>query len=89
MNAETEKLLTEAKVTAGRYEEAKSLLSQLSDDRITYINELREREVSWAQIGRVFGISPQAAMYVSGHAKRTPAKNGTTKKKRTRTAKKS
>lgn len=81
-NVDPEKLLTHAKVTASQYEEAKDRLATLSDDRIACINELREHEVPWTQIGSIFGISPQAAMYVSGHAKRTPAKNGTTKKKR-------
>lgn len=81
-NVDPERLLTQAKVIASQYETAKDALGRLSDDRIASINELREHEVSWAQIGRVFGISPQAAMYVSGHAKRTPAKSSGAKKKR-------
>lgn len=79
-NVDPERLLTEAKVIASQYEEAKDALGRLSDDRIASINELREHQVSWAQIGRVFGISPQAAMYVSGHAKRTPAKSNSKKR---------
>lgn len=79
-NVDPERLLTEAKVIASQYEDAKDALGRLSDDRIASINELREHQVSWAQIGRVFGISPQAAMYVSGHAKRTPAKSNSKKR---------
>lgn len=69
-----EELISRARTLSGQYEEAKERYSRLSDERIECIKELRENEVSWAQIGRIFGITPQAAMYVTGHVKRTPAK---------------
>lgn len=77
-----EQLISKAKTISGQYEEAKERYATLSDERIAVINELREAQVSWAQIGRIFGISPQAAMYVTGHSKRSAApKKGAAKKK--------
>lgn len=81
MNSDPEQLISKAKTVSAQYDEAKERYATLSEERIDTINELREHGVSWAQIGRIFGISPQAAMYVTGHVKRTPAKKGGTKKK--------
>lgn len=83
-NLDPEQLLTKAKVVASQYDEAKESLARLSDERITCINDLRDNGLSWAEIGRVFSISPQAAMYVSGHATRTPAKSGAAAKKKSK-----
>lgn len=80
MSEDQEAAITAAKVTASEYEHFKEKYEQAGADRITAINTLRDHDVSWAEIGRIFGTSPQAAMYVSGHAKRTPPK-GTRKKR--------
>lgn len=76
-NDEAEEAITRATLAASRYDEAKDEFAQCSEARVDSINELRDYGVSWAKIGRIFGTSPQAAMYVSGHAKRTtkPAKS--------------
>lgn len=79
-NNDPEQLISRARAISGQYDEAKDRFAQLGDERIACMKELRDSEVSWAQIGRIFGISPQAAMYVTGHIKRTPAKTGGTKK---------
>lgn len=88
-NNDPEQLLSRARLISNQYDEAKDRYAQLSDDRIACMKELHENEVSWAQIGRTFGISPQAAMYVTGHIKRTPAKSGGAKKSTKKSAKKS
>lgn len=79
-NNDPEQLISRARTISSQYDEAKETFGQLSEDRIACMKELHENQVSWAQIGRIFGISPQAAMYVTGHIKRTPAKSGATKK---------
>lgn len=79
-NRDPEQLISKARSISSRYDETKASFEQASDDRIACMKELHGEEVSWAQIGRIFGISPQAAMYVTGHIKRTPAKSGTAKK---------
>lgn len=80
-----EQLISRARIISGQYEEAKERYSTLGDERIACINDLRESQVSWAQIGRIFGISPQAAMYVTGHITRSSTKKpGAAKKKPTK-----
>lgn len=81
MKHDPEQIISKAKLISGHYDEAKDRYARLSDERIACMNELREYEVSWAQIGRIFGISPQAAMYVTGHIKRTSSKKSAAKKK--------
>lgn len=81
-----EQLISHARLISSQYDEAKEHFAQLGEDRIAAMNQLRDCDppVSWAQIGRIFNISPQAAMYVTGHIKRTPAKAGGAKKKATK-----
>lgn len=88
-NSDPEQLISRARTISNQYDEVKESFAQLSDDRIACMKELHENQVSWAQIGRIFGISPQAAMYVTGHIKRTPAKSGTAKKGNKKPTKKS
>lgn len=88
INKDPEELISKARAVSSRYNETKESFEEASEDRIATMKELHENQVSWAQIGRIFGISPQAAMYVTGHIKRTPAK-GAAKKGGTKRGKKS
>jgi len=74
ISEDPEEAISRARTAASEYDQAKDEFARSSDARIASINELRDYGVSWAKIGRIFGTSPQAAMYVSGHAKRTTAK---------------
>lgn len=44
----------------------------LREEMVRSMIALHEADVSWAEIGRIFGCTPQAAMYATGYAKRTP-----------------
>lgn len=49
-------------------------LERMKDARTEHMKTMHEAGISWAEIGRTFGCTPQAAMYATGAAKRTPRK---------------
>lgn len=63
--------LDRAHRAAEGYKAAEENLTRWRKARDKSITELYESGVSWAEIGRTFGITPQAAMYASGLRKRT------------------
>lgn len=42
--------------------------------RTEHMKEMHEAGISWAEIGRTFAVTPQAAMYATNYATRTPKK---------------
>jgi hypothetical protein len=56
-------------------ENVKTLKSDLDLAKMVSVERMKELhalDVSWAEIGRIFGMSGTAAMYATGHAQRTP-----------------
>lgn len=49
-------------------------LERMKDARTEHMRAMHEAGISWAEIGRTFGVTPQAAMYATGAVKRTPRK---------------
>lgn len=49
-------------------------LERMKQARTDHMKVMHEAGVSWAEIGRTFGLTPQAAMYATGAVKRTPRK---------------
>lgn len=45
-------------------------VTALQEERTATIRRMAEAGMSWAEIGRHLKISPQAAMYATGHATR-------------------
>lgn len=45
-----------------------------ADRRVEVMQLMANAHMSWAEIGRIWGVSPQAAMYATGHATRTRGK---------------
>lgn len=74
-----ETLIAGARRIHDRRLECLAAVERADADRKTSIIELHQAEVPWTEIGRIFDISPQAAMYASGLVQRTPKKKGATK----------
>lgn len=74
MTAAQRDLLQQAAQIANALRSAETRLDNLRDERITAMKSLFSAGVSWAEIGRTFGVSPQAAMYATGHTTRQGAK---------------
>lgn len=53
------------------YRVAEENLTRWRKERDRSILAMHENGISWAEIGRTFSITPQAAMYASGVRKRT------------------
>lgn len=47
---------------------------QAAERRVEVMKLMADTHMSWAEIGRIWGVSPQAAMYATGHATRTRGK---------------
>lgn len=48
--------------------------ARLRDERTRSMSALHDAGISWAEISRAYGVTPQAAMYATGHAKRQAKK---------------
>lgn len=48
--------------------------ARLREERTTLMNQMAAAGLSWSYIGKVCGVTPQAAMYATGHAKRQKRK---------------
>lgn len=72
----TQSELERAREAAGdAAENVKTLKSDLDLAKIVSIERMKELhalDVSWAEIGRIFGMTGTAVMYATGHAQRTP-----------------
>ena len=69
-NQEHQDLLNEARRIAAGLASAEERAATLRDERIISMRKLHDVGVSWAEIGRAFDVSPQAAMYATGHIRR-------------------
>lgn len=54
---------------------AEDSLARWRRDRDATMARMFHAGFSWAEIGRTFGVTPQAAMYASGVRQRTPKKD--------------
>lgn len=61
----------EARRIATALHATEARLNDLHDARTQSMAHLHALGISWAEIGRIYSITPQAAMYATGHAKRT------------------
>lgn len=48
--------------------------ARLRDERTALMTQMAAAGLSWSYIGKVCGVTPQAAMYATGHAKRQKRK---------------
>lgn len=62
--------------TANAIKAALTVAERRRDDlvavRARHMKEMHEAGATWVEIGRVFGLTPQAVMYATGYAVRTP-----------------
>lgn len=56
---------------------AEDRVTALRNESVVQMRRLHAAGVSWAEIARLFEVSPQAAMYATGHARRTPRAGST------------
>lgn len=75
--------ISASKALQAEYAASKEQHEAMIERRAQDIRDLHEEKHSWAEIGRIYEMSPQAAMYASGHAKRTPPKKAAARKKKT------
>lgn len=69
-----EDTVNDARVLASRIAATQNALDSLTAARVEAIRALRDVDVAWTEIGRIFGVSPQAAMYASGLVTRSSEK---------------
>lgn len=67
-----ETLAEEAKVLKRATAEIEAKAEAVRQETIALMKRMREAGMSWAAIGRTFDVTPQAAMYATGSAVRTP-----------------
>lgn len=72
MTPEHETLAEQARAIKGAIEEVEALVEAKHQERVQHMQAMRDADVSWAAIGRAFGVTPQAAMYATGASVRTP-----------------
>lgn len=62
----------QAKAVTGAIKEIETALEEKRRESIQIMKAMREEGMSWAAVGRAFGVTPQAAMYATGSSVRTP-----------------
>lgn len=72
MTPEQETLAQQAEVITGAIKEAEAVVEAKRRESVQIMKDMREANMSWAAIGRAFGVTPQAAMYATGSSVRTP-----------------
>lgn len=72
MTPEQETLVQQAEVITGAIKEIEAAVEAKRRESVQIMKAMREKEMSWAAIGRAFGVTPQAAMYATGSSVRTP-----------------
>lgn len=65
-------LIAEATSNKEALDSIESRAELLRAERVEIMKRMAAAKVPWATIGRIFDVSPQAAMYATGHAKRSP-----------------
>lgn len=74
MTPEQEALAEQARVVKSALAEIEAAGEAKRRESVEIMKAMREEQMSWAAIGRVFGVTPQAAMYATGSSVRTPKK---------------
>lgn len=69
---EQESLSKEAQAINHAIAEIDAAAEKKYRERVEIMKRMREAQMSWAAIGRAFKVTPQAAMYATGAAVRTP-----------------
>lgn len=72
MNPEQQSLAEQAEALKAAIDEAEIAVEQKHQERVRLMQAMRDQGMSWAAVGRAFGVTPQAAMYATGAAVRTP-----------------
>lgn len=72
MTPEQRALAEQAEALTAAVRDAEAALEAARHDVTQAMKDMRAAEMSWAAIGRAFGVTPQAAMYATGSSKRTP-----------------
>lgn len=72
LTPEQRALVEEGLKVQAAFDAAEQHVNDLRTQRVEQMKALHEAGVPWAQIGRTFAVTPQAAMYATGHAKRQP-----------------
>lgn len=72
MTPEQEALTEQAGAVKSAIAEIEAAVEEKRKESVEIMRAMREKEMSWAAIGRAFGVTPQAAMYATGSSVRTP-----------------
>lgn len=67
-------LLLEAAQVERALHVAEERAGLLRGERTNCMRRMHDAGISWADIARTFGVTPQAAMYATGHAQRQTRK---------------
>lgn len=67
-------LVEQAKAVTDATKELEAAVEAKRRESVEVMKAMREgdEKMSWAAIGRAFGVTPQAAMYATGSSVRTP-----------------
>lgn len=72
MTPEQTALASQAKAVTDAIAEIEASIEEKHREKVEIMKAMRDKEMSWAAIGRIFGVTPQAAMYATGASVRTP-----------------
>lgn len=72
INPQQEALAQQAALVEHALALADARVEMLRQERTRTMAAMNEAGMSWAEIARAFHVTPQAAMYATGHAQRTP-----------------
>lgn len=72
-------LQVEASRVADALTVAEERVTLLRTERVNCMRRMHDAGLPWAEIARRFAVTPQAAMYATGHAKRQSRGKGTSK----------
>lgn len=78
MTPEQETLAEQARVVKSAIAEIEAAGEAKRKESVEIMHAMREKQMSWAAIGRAFGVTPQAAMYATGSSVRTPKRGSRT-----------
>lgn len=83
LNPEQESLVLDATQVKRALGVAEDRVAALRNESVIMMRKLHDAGVSWAEIARIHNMTPQAAMYATGHAQRTPRSSPANAKTRT------
>lgn len=74
LTPQQETLVEQAKAVTDATKELEAAVEAKRRESVEVMKTMREGDdkMSWAAIGRAFGVTPQAAMYATGSSVRTP-----------------